>query len=195
MSSTRTHKWDLWALVGLTLALNLPLLLGCGPLAGGALWASLVRTFVHVSPYHLLLDAGAFFMLYATLRERGAWSRLLLFGGSAVGSLLAAVAASPEFAARGLCGLSGAAHGIMAVSALEMLSVSDRLNRRVGWSLLGLVMAKSAWEAVTGQVLFGGLHFGSVGSPLPVCHAGGVVGGLLVWWFLGWARPDSCAQR
>jgi len=32
-----------------------------------------------------------------------------------------------------------------------------------------------------GRVLFESLYFGALGSPIAVCHAGGVVGGLGIW--------------
>ena len=52
---------------------------------------------------------------------------------------------------------------------------------RLGWLCLAIVTGKAAWEAVTGQVFFTWLHFGLLGTPVAVCHLGGVVGGVIAW--------------
>jgi rhomboid family GlyGly-CTERM serine protease len=163
-------------------AASLPLLLGGSvePLvffprlvAAGEWWRVLTHPFAHVSLYHLALDAGAFLLLYSGLQARAA-ERLALTACSAAGSLLAAFLA-PGFAERGLCGLSGAAHGLMAVSALELMARPE--SRRAGLAALLLVAGKSLLEAATGSVLFAGLHLGYIGAPIAVCHLGGVLGG------------------
>ena len=141
--------------------------------AAGQWWRVLTHPFVHVSWYHLLLDGSAFVLLYRSLEQR----RLSHLVAAGAGSLLASLWYWPTIGQTGLCGLSGMAHGLMAVSALEMIRRQDRL----GWLCLLLVAGKSIWEAVTGQVFFTWLHFGLMGTPVAVCHLGGVVGGMLVW--------------
>jgi hypothetical protein len=42
------------------------------------------------------------------------------------------------------------------------------------------VIAKAAFEAATGNVALSFLHFGLMGIPVAACHAGGVIGGLVL---------------
>lgn len=148
--------------------------------AAGEWWRVITFPFVHVSGYHLLLDAGAFLGLYAMWEERSAWRRVGLVGASCLGSL-AGAACVADFAQLGLCGLSGPAHGLAVLVALESIRAESRGRRArfAGWTVLLVVVAKSVAEAFSGQVIFGGFHPGSVGVPNPVCHAGGVAGALL----------------
>jgi rhomboid family GlyGly-CTERM serine protease len=168
--------WTLFAatlaLVTLTPLRNL-LYFSPSAVADGQWWRVLTHPFVHVSCYHLLLDGTAFLLLYQSLRG----PRLAYVAASATGSLLAALWFWPDIGTTGLCGLSGVAHGLMAVSSLEMIERRERL----GWVCLAAIVAKSAWEAATGTVFFTWLHFGLMGTPVAVCHAGGVVGGVLAY--------------
>jgi membrane associated rhomboid family serine protease len=141
----------------------------------------LTHPFAHVSAYHLLLDGGAFFLLYHGLRDVRTGRRLLVFLGAATGSLILAVL-HPAIATSGLCGLSGAAHGLMAVTGLVMAAQEDPAVRHAGLWATGLVLAKSLFEACTGWVLFSDLHLGDIGRPNPLCHLGGTLGGMAAWW-------------
>jgi len=156
--------------------------------AQGEWWRMVTHPFVHVSWYHLLLDGTAFFMLYAELREWAAWRRLAAIIVSALGSLLAALT-SPVVYANGFGGLSGAAHGLMAISAVEMIRGGAPWERRAGWCALVAVITKAAFEAATGNVALAFLHFGLMGVPVAACHAGGVIGGLGVSLWFGAKRP------
>jgi hypothetical protein len=100
---------------------------------------------------------------------------------SGVGSLLLSWSAAPAIVTGGLCGLSGIAHGLMAVSAVEMMRGQSWRSPewRIGAFTFALVAGKAAYEAATGHILFGFLYFGMVGDPVAVSHAGGIVGGLL----------------
>src|SRR3954471_7672448 len=83
---------------------------------------------------------------------------------------------------KGLCGLSGIAHGLMVISALELMSErEDRTLFWMGLACFGMVVLKSAFEAFSGRMLFTFLDFGMVGDPVAVTHAGGALGGLLCW--------------
>jgi len=128
-----------------------------------------------------LLDASAFFLLYNSLLEPCVVRRLTFVFGGATGSLLLSWLAAPAISTHGLCGLSGIAHGLMAVSAVEMLAGQPRHSS--GWNIglltFGAVVGKAVYEAVSGHVLFGFLHFGLMGNPVAVAHAGGVAGGCL----------------
>ncbi len=148
----------------------------------GQWWRLLTHPFVHLTWYHLLLDGTAFLTLYAGLLDKSLFRRLSYVIAAIAGSSLASWAASFT-AARGLCGLSGVAHGLMAVSAVEMISCSSdgQSARRLGWISLGLVTAKAAYEAMSGKMFFSFLQFGLLGNPVAVSHAGGIIGGLVAW--------------
>lgn len=189
--SERSLKNELWFFAGLILLLNLSLLNGTWASAfafhpdlvrNGEWWRVLTFPFVHVSIYHLVLDATAFFLLYSGLREPKRFNRLALIIASAFGSLLLSLFAAPQIYSVGLCGLSGVAHGLMAVSALEMMQTNN--DKKICWagaiSFL-FVTAKAALEGITGEVVFSQLHLGNLGTPIAVCHAGGILGALLIW--------------
>jgi len=142
----------------------------------GEWWRVFSFPWVHVSRYHLLLDGAAFLLLYAGIEERFILRRLLLVFGSGVGSLLLPLAISSQIHQIGLCGLSGIAHGLTAVSAGEMLK-NPKQKRIGGWLLLGLSV-KTVWELWTGTAFLQHLHLGDIGQPIVATHAGGVVGGL-----------------
>ena len=183
-------KHELWFFAGLILLLNLPLLNGTwasdfafspGLVRRGEWWRVLTFPFVHVSIYHLLLDAAAFFLLYSGLREPKRSNRLAFVFASALGSLAVSLFAAPQIYSVGLCGLSGVAHGLMAISALEMIqSQNDKKLVWAGTISFLFVTGKAAWEAITGQVVFSQFHFGNLGTPIAVCHAGGILGALVV---------------
>ncbi len=173
----------------LLLALNLPMLCGIANdalvlnperVVAGEWWRWFSFSWVHLSWYHLLLDGAAFLLLYSGLRStRG--MRLaqvaLCLGLSGLFPWFLA----PEISAIGLCGLSGAAHGLMMLSGLEMTRDSDRLMRRIGWIMVLGVAVKALGEQFSGAGALANWHPGFVGTPIPSCHLGGVVGGLLGW--------------
>jgi len=157
----------------------------------GEWWRLFTHPFVHVTWYHLLLDASAFFLLYNSLLEMKLARRLAYVAASAVGSLLLSWLTAPAIATSGLCGLSGIAHGLMAISAVEMMSNRPRGSAewRAGAITFALVVSKAAYEAISGHIFFGFLYFGMVGDPVAVSHAGGIIGGLLVMLSLSGLRP------
>ncbi len=184
-------RFELSALAAIIVLLNLPLLhSACAVdliflpdrVAAGEWWRVFTHWFVHVSWYHLLLDASAFLMLYQGLIGRSVFARMGYVLACGTGSLLASLWSSPIIQTHGLCGLSGIAHGLMAVSALDqMKATTDKTLRRAGAATFIIVVAKSIIEAATGRIVFESLHFGALGSPVAVCHAGGVLAGLGVW--------------
>ncbi|MGE4488453.1 MAG: rhombosortase [Kiritimatiellales bacterium] len=176
---------DLWGFLAVIVMANLTLLFGkvCSsliflpaPAFSGEWWRWLTFPFVHVSWYHLLMDAGAFLFLYHSLQETSQCKRLLLVATCAAGSLGAALLTSSL--SGGLCGLSGIAHGLMAIFALEFMRSENKSVRHTGIICFWIVVLKSIMEALSGHVLFEALHFGQVASPVAVSHAGGVLGGL-----------------
>lgn len=185
-------KWqirpEIWGFLAVIALANLSLLRGkvCEPLvffparvAAGEWWRVLSFPLVHVSGYHLLLDAGAFLFLYHGLLETSLRRRLLYTAACAAGSLAASLISAPLTG--GLCGLSGITHGLMAISALEIMRSEDRTLRNAGIICFLVVVSKSMVEAFTGHIAFGFLHFGSIGNAVAVCHAGGVLGGLIIF--------------
>jgi rhomboid family GlyGly-CTERM serine protease len=182
-AALRRTRPDLWCFTGLVVLFNLHLL-GIGspaplvffPLetAEGQWWRLFTHPFAHLTFYHLALDAGAFFLLYAGLSETRIGRKLALVVIGGLSSLVAALVWAPGFGRLGLCGLSGIAHGLMAVSGLEM--IFEERHRLVGWLSFGTVAAKSVYEAVNGRVLFEFMHMGLCGTPLAACHLGGVAG-------------------
>ena len=182
MKSKRT---ELAVFILVLVAANIPLLFGriCKPLvflpaqfADGEWWRLLTFPFVHVSGYHLLLDASAFLLLYHGLQESSARRRILYVVACAAGSLGISLLSNPL--SNGLCGLSGIAHGLMAISALELMRSTDRTLRNAGIICLLVVSLKSFYEAFTGQIAFNILHLGSIGNAIAICHLGGILGGV-----------------
>lgn len=184
----RPRLIELSAFTTALIAANFMLLIGrvCDPLVflpdrflAGDWWRALTFPFVHVSWYHLLLDAGAFLFLYHGLQETSAKRRLTLVATCAAGSLGASWVSSPL--SGGLCGLSGIAHGLMAVSALEIMRSTDRSLRNAGIICFITVVLKSIYEACAATVAFQFLHFGFIGEAVAVSHAGGILGGLIAY--------------
>ena len=183
-------RFELSALAAIIVLLNLPLLHGAcavdmiflpGRVAAGEWWRVFTHAFVHVSWYHLLLDATAFLMLYQGLVGRSGFERMGYVLACGAGSLLASLWSAPIIQTHGLCGLSGIAHGLMAISALDQMNgPTDKTLQRAGAATFIIVVVKSIIEAATGHIVFESLHFGALGSPVAVCHAGGVLGGLVV---------------
>ena len=182
---------ELCALAAILLLINLPLLHGaCAAdmiflprlVAEGEWWRVFTHPFVHVSWYHLLLDATAFLLLYHEMEKKRWFERIGYLLACGAGSLLVSCWAAPLVRTHGLCGLSGIAHGLMTLSALEMVKASkDKTLQRAGLFAFVVTVTKCIIEAATGHVMLEGLHFGMLGSPIAVCHAGGVLGGLGAW--------------
>jgi rhomboid family GlyGly-CTERM serine protease len=160
--------------------------------AVGEWWRVLLHPLVHVSAYHFLLDAGAFLLLIRQLEAKSPLTRTLLAAVCATGSLLASILFAPAVYERGLCGLSGAAHGLMAVTGLELAARSNRLD---GWLCLALLIGKVVIEAATGTVFFSEWHLGPIGAPIAACHAGGVAAGLLSGLILLARRQGTAGPR
>jgi rhomboid family GlyGly-CTERM serine protease len=185
------HKIELASFAVILLLLNWSLLQGvCNSrmifmpdaVAQGEWWRVFTHPFIHVTWLHFLLDGVAFLLLYHDLREQSSIQRVLLCIGSAVGSLLVCFCADPMLSTNGLCGISAIAHGLMAVSALNLMGQSrDKLLFRLGLCSFIVVTGKCLIEVLTGKMLFTFLYFGMVGDPVAVTHAGGLLGALVTW--------------
>jgi rhomboid family GlyGly-CTERM serine protease len=196
---------ELLPIVLLIVGLNLPVLagFGSGPMIfqpeavhNGEWWRWFTHPFVHVTWYHFLLDATAFIMLYSSLLESRLRYRLGYVLAGASGSLLFSWIAAPALASSGLCGLSGIAHGLMAVSALEMVTGQPTASpeRRVAIFSFVLVATKAGFEAISGRMFFDFLNFGLLGDPIAVSHAGGIIGAVIMFWLRGRVTPCKSLQ-
>ncbi len=147
----------------------------------GEFWRLLTHPFVHVSFYHLALDGGAFFLCCMTLRQPCLGKRLTAIVICSLSGLGGAYLFGSATTAYGFCGLSGAAHGVLALSTLEMISDEDRINRITGCVCLAILIGKCVYELITGVPFMGGLHFGNIGVPLLGSHLGGAVAGMMIY--------------
>ncbi|MCG8569934.1 MAG: rhombosortase, partial [Spirochaetes bacterium] len=181
-------KIDLFILVILVITINLPLLFGKifydfiyfpAAVQNNEFWRLFTHPFVHVSLYHFLLDASAFFLLYHNLEKKGIWQKIIILLGCGLGSLLAVRLFIPEVNQTGLCGLSGIAHGLMLITNLDLVKEKD--SRSLGMILLAGLILKVIYEGISGKVFFHFIHFGMCGSPQAASHPGGVIGGALIY--------------
>jgi rhomboid family GlyGly-CTERM serine protease len=166
-----------------------PLIFNPSDFMAGKWWLIFTYTFVHTSWYHLLLDAGAFFLLYTGLETRRISIRLFYTVGCGVCSFGATLLFAPEIRSLGLCGISGIAHGLMVVASLEM--IAGRTYAKQGWLCLFIVGFKSLYEIIVGEMLFSFLLFGMCGIPLAASHIGGVIGGIISFALIAWVKNES----
>ncbi len=194
---------EIRALLALLFLTNLGLLIANIPaanlifqtsnIASGEWWRILTWPFVHISRYHLFLDGAAFLLLYSSLMEN---KRSLRIGYSltvTAGSLLLPLWISPEISKIGLCGLSGPAHGLMAISALEMLKNSD--TKKIGQLFLTGLFLKIGFELSTGTAFLQQLHFGDIGQPIVATHAGGALAGAIGYKTINFFRKPCSAKQ
>jgi rhomboid family GlyGly-CTERM serine protease len=182
-------QYDLILLAALLVLCNFHLCSGRSPaavafipdaVAGGEWWRIISHAFAHVSWYHLLIDAAAFFLLYTCLQDTAVWKKLVYVAACTAGSLGAAFFSDTLYT-HGLCGLSGTAHGLMAVVACEFIASQRRPDILIGLACFALVIGKTIIELVTGRTFFSSLHMGSIGIPIVECHAGGIIGGCIMF--------------
>jgi len=143
----------------------------------GEWWRLFLHPWAHISTYHLILDASTFLSLFFMLDRSRSTPRWVILTAAWGGQLLATWWGDPRLETLGLCGLSGIAHGLFAAVCVQWRRQPE-LTRTGTVLLLGLI-AKVIWEAFTGHVLLAAWHVGSVGNPLTLCHAGGVLGGYI----------------
>jgi rhomboid family GlyGly-CTERM serine protease len=152
----------------------------------GSWWSCMTHPFVHASLYHLLVDGAAFLLIYAQLQEKSVIRRLLYLIGIHVSVVFGVTLGLPAVEAAGYCGLSGIAHGLMALWCLERLDVAlqktaETTERWIAGALLAGVLAKSIYEVSVGHVFFESTHLGDVGVPVVASHLAGVLGAIVIY--------------
>ncbi|MCH8192856.1 MAG: rhombosortase [Planctomycetes bacterium] len=181
-------RWETWIYAACILVANIGLVTGTVATWGyyypdrviaGEFYRLLTHPFVHVSGYHLLLDGSAFLMLYAMLRESSLVRRTIYLLGTHIGCVIGVTLALPLHESIGYAGLSGIAHGLMAIWALECLQSKERDTVIVGWITFGVVLGKALYEALSSQMLFSFMHNSLIGQPISVSHLSGILGGVL----------------
>jgi len=162
----------------------------------GQWWRIFTFPLVHVSGYHLILDGAAFLLLWKGLEEKALRFRAVYLAGCWAGSLLLPLAASDLIAAHGLCGLSGISHGLMGITALEMMArPRDKGGKILGAALLLGLAGKCLWEMAAGRALLASFHLGSVGMPVVETHAGGLLGGVAAFTLAALLRRPKPKER
>ncbi len=143
-------------------------------LFAGEWWRIFTHYFAHLSWYHLLIDAGAFIILFFSLEKK---NRYLYLAACAIGSLVVPLLFSDIIYSNGLCGLSGIAHGLIVVAALEM--IKNKQSKVIGKLAFWIVILKTTIELTFSPAILSFLHLGEVGIPVAECHVGGIIGGLI----------------
>ena len=196
-------RWEIWIYGACIAIANLSLLNGSVATGGyyypdrviaGEFYRLLTHPFVHVSGYHLLLDGSAFLMLYAMLKESSLVRRTLYLLGAHIGCVIGVTMVLPLHDSIGYAGLSGIAHGLMAVWALECLQSKERDIVIVGWMTFGMVLGKALYEAFSSQMLFSFMHNSLIGQPISVSHLSGILGGVLSFGLLKWQRTKGSVE-
>ena len=152
--------------------------------AQGQFYRLLTHPFVHISFYHLLLDGAAFLILYSQLEAKSIVRRTAYLFGIHIAVVVGVTASLGHINAIGYCGISGIAHGLMAIWCMERIfsaktSPQQKTEQWVaGIVLLGLIV-KCIYEVAVGHVLFESMHLGDVGVPVVASHLWGIIGAVV----------------
>ncbi|WP_028580213.1 rhomboid family intramembrane serine protease [Desulfogranum japonicum] len=156
----------------------------------GEWWRVFTHPLVHVSWYHLIMDAVATTILWLQWKGVSCASKITGLLCCWLGSLLVATACSPLISQVGYCGLSGLAHGLMLLMVRDWLEQGIVQRRHAGaavtllavsLSSLAVLIGKVGYEMYTGHVLFASLHPGNISIPIVESHFGGVFGAAVFW--------------
>ena len=178
-------------LIAVLIGVNLPLLFGGfadqlvydpQKVVTGQWWRLVTHPFVHVSLYHLLLDGTAFLLLFAQLAEKHILKRLGYLLGINAAVVLGVTFILPHLQVTSYCGLSGIAHGLMALWCLERMGGQNgKAERKIAIGVFAGLLAKCLYEVATGHAFFASMHFGDVGVPVVVSHFAGVIGAAVMY--------------
>ena len=193
----------------LLVALNGPLFVGSfstnliylpEKVALGQFYRLLTHPFVHISLYHLVLDGAAFLILYSQLQAKSVVRRMAYLLGIHAAVVVGVTASLGHINAIGYCGISGVAHGLMAIWCMERIfgnknSPEQKTEQRVaGVVLLGLVV-KCIYEVTVGHVVFESMHLGDVGVPVVASHLWGVIGAAISFYLFKLTIRDASDIR
>jgi rhomboid family GlyGly-CTERM serine protease len=192
---TMMRRFETTFFVIILILLNLPLLTGGfsdsliyipQQVTQGQLFRLITHPFVHISLYHLILDGAAFILLYTQLNETSFAKRLIYLLGIHTAVTVGVTLALPDIAAAGYCGISGIAHGLMAIWCLERMTVKtlspeQKTEGRVAAIVLIGLVVKCLYEVASGHVFFESMHLGNVGIPVVASHLWGVAGAIIVF--------------
>jgi rhomboid family GlyGly-CTERM serine protease len=146
----------------------------------GQVWRLLTGNLVHWSPEHFLLDVGVFLvvgLIYEpAIRRRYPW--LLLASALSVG--LGVLVLLPEI--RIYRGLSGVDSGQFVLALSVEIGLAWHERRRWLWlaPALSIFAVKILWGNATGRMFFGTETLGNIGLPIPLAHAAGIAGALVL---------------
>ena len=147
-------------------------------LSGGELWRIASCHWVHLNPDHLLWSGMTFLVLGSVCEVMDRKKYMLAIGVSAVAIPIAIWFAMPDLINYG--GLSGLDCSLYALLAV-LLFKRDWQSRKWIWVifyaiLLGLLLAKIAYETATGLTIFVDISHTDM-IPVPLSHlVGGLVG-------------------
>jgi rhomboid family GlyGly-CTERM serine protease len=147
-------------------------------LSGGDFWRMVSCHWVHLNPDHLLWSGATFLILGSVCEVMDRKKYILAMGVSAVAIPIAIWFAMPDLINYGgLSGLDCSLYSLLAV----MLIKRDWQSRKWIWVifyaiLLGLLLAKIAYETATGLTIFVDISHTDM-IPVPLSHlVGGLVG-------------------
>ena len=147
----------------------------------GEFYRLITHPFVHVSWLHLLLDGTAFLVLYAMLETPNWLKRTAYVLGAHLGCTAGVTLSLGWSESIGYAGLSGIAHGLMAVWALELLDQPDKTLWPIGtWTFI-IVTFKALYEAVFDRMVFDFMHSGLMGQPIAISHLSGIIGACIAF--------------
>lgn len=148
--------------------------------AAGQPWRLLTGHFVHWSHAHLAWDAATTVVLATACERRSRRGLVAVLVASGLAIPLAVGVALPDLTRYG--GLSGIDCALFAWLAVDTLRAAQRADDRsaglVGGALAAALLAKVAFEAATGHVLFV-RELGPGVDPVPLAHAAGAAAGAL----------------
>ncbi len=151
-------------------------------IAAGGLWRFVTGHLVHWNAEHMLWDVMMFALLGAMIERRGRPALLGVLTLSAVAISTVMWCGQADVAQyRGLSGVDSALFTFVAATMFREARRGQRpiIAGAVAAMATGFV-AKIGWELATGQTLF--VDSAAAGfTPLPLVHAVGGLGGILVW--------------